>query len=97
MGVIKEMKIDDYKVLLSELNETENMADVLQKILDAITEDTSKLENLETTNNELNEKVRELQDTNMKLFLAQTNKNKEDDPEEEEELDADGIAKLMFE
>lgn len=91
------MKIDDYKVLLSELNETENMADVLQKILDAITEDTSKLENLETTNNELNEKVRELQDTNMKLFLAQTNKNKEDDPEEEEELDADGIAKLMFE
>ena len=96
MGVIKEMKIDDYKVLLSELNETENMADVLQKILDAITEDTSKLENLETTNNELNEKVRELQDTNMKLFLAQTNKNKEDDPEEEE-LDADGIAKLMFE
>lgn len=91
------MKIDEYKSLISELSETENMAEVLQKILDAITDDTSKLENLETTNNELNEKIRELQDTNMKLFLAQTNKNNEDETEEEEELDADGIAKLMFE
>lgn len=87
------MKIDEYKSLISELSETENMTDVLQKILDAITEDTARLESLETTNNELNEKIRELQDTNMKLFLAQTKPSEE----EEEELDAIGMAKIMFE
>jgi len=89
------MKIDEYKSLISELSETENMTDVLQKILDAITEDTARLESLETTNNELNEKIRELQDTNMKLFLAQTKPSEEE--EEEEELDAIGMAKIMFE
>lgn len=89
------MKIDEYKSLISDLSETENMTEVLQKILDAITEDTAKLESLETTNNELNEKIRELQDTNMKLFLAQTKQSEEE--EEEEELDAIGMAKIMFE
>lgn len=89
------MKIDEYKSLISELSETENMADVLQKILEAITEDTSRLEVLETTNNELNDKIRELQDTNMKLFLSQTKQSEEE--EEEEELDAIGMAKIMFE
>ena len=89
------MKIDEYKSLISELSKTENMTEVLQKILDAITEDTAKLESLETTNNELNDKIRELQDTNMKLFLSQTKQSEEE--EEEEELDAAGMAKLMFE
>lgn len=89
------MKIDEYKSLISELSKTENMTEVLQKILDAITEDTAKLESLETTNNELNDKIRELQDTNMKLFLSQTKQSEEE--EEEEELDAVGMAKLMFE
>lgn len=89
------MKIDEYKSLISELSKTENMTEVLQKILDAIIEDTAKLESLETTNNELNDKIRELQDTNMKLFLSQTKQSEEE--EEEEELDAIGMAKLMFE
>lgn len=65
-----------------------------QDFLDKIKPDYDTLDTMKTQIEENDKKIRDLQDTNMKLFLAQT---KEQDPDPEpEEVTPQTIAAEMF-
>ena len=61
---------------------------LFKELLDLVSTDEIEYNNLTTQVAEQSEKIRNLQDTNMKLFLAQTSELKEDTEDEELEGDA---------
>jgi len=76
------MKYEEYEAIAKTLT-TENAPDVVKQMLDGIKADTTAFESMAKTNEELDKKVRDLQDTNIKLFLSQT--GKADDGAKDEE------------
>lgn len=94
------MTIDEYKKLINTgLKEHDKIPDTLTTVLDNIEQDISKLNSLEQTIKEKDEKIRSLQDTNMKMFLNQTSKVNEEKEEKLEGIDYvnDFIEKLKGE
>lgn len=88
------MKLEEYKELLSGASDESKVPAILSSVLDNLTQDLTTLDTLRATNVEQEKKIRELQDTNMKLFLAQTG-----EPEEEKEepvVTPQSIAEAMF-
>lgn len=77
------MTIEEYKQLVGTAT-PENFQSVLTDVLKAVQDDFSIVENLNTQISEQDKKIRDLQDTNQKLFLSQTSPVK--DPEEEKDL-----------
>lgn len=67
------MKIEDYEKLSSSLT-AENAPSVMQDMLKSIREDLTERDALAEKVASLDSKNRELQDTNIKLFLSQTSK-----------------------
>lgn len=67
------MKYDEYEAIAQTLT-TENAPDVVKTLLNAIKVDTQSMEALIKSNDEKDIKIRDLQDTNIKLFLSQTGK-----------------------
>ena len=61
---------------------------LFKELLDLVSADEIEYNNLTTQVSEQSEKIRNLQDTNMKLFMSQTSELKED-TEDEEELEGD--------
>ncbi len=67
------MKIEDYEKLSSSLT-AENAPSVVQDMMNLIREDLTERDALAEKVASLDSKNRELQDTNIKLFLSQTSK-----------------------
>ena len=61
---------------------------LFKELLDLVTTDEIEYNNLTTQVAEQSEKIRNLQDTNMKLFLSQTSKIQDETEDEELEGDA---------
>lgn len=88
------MKLDEYKALLKDATDADKAPEALSKILKGVTEDVTTLETLTTAHADDEKKIRELQDTNMRLFLAQTGEPQKE--EEEPEITPQSIAEKMF-
>lgn len=67
------MKYDEYEAIAKTLT-TENAPEVVSTMLSAIKADTESIDALTKSNQEKDAKIRDLQDTNIKLFLSQTGK-----------------------
>ena len=76
------MKYEEYEAIAKQLT-AENAPDIVSQMLAGIKADTESIEALTQSNTEMDKKIRDLQDTNIKLFLSQT--GKADDAKSEEE------------
>lgn len=76
----KEKYID---LINQSVKNPENAPSYMNDLISEIEKDSKEFENLNTINKENQRKIRELQDTNMKLFLSQTTQQ-EEEPEEKE-------------
>jgi len=77
------MKYEEYEAIAQTLT-PENAPEVVKQLLEGIKADTTAFESMAQTNAEQDKKIRDLQDTNIKLFLSQTGKADDDSPSEEE-------------
>lgn len=82
------MKLEDYKSLAGKLTD-DNATAVITDMLNAIESDLAELDGAKTTLAENASKIKDLQDTNMKLFLTVTGNGGNDSHEEEEEKTPD--------
>ena len=87
------MKYEDYEKKVTDLISNPEAAPVTaQEILSEIKSDTENIASLEAGIAERDARIRDLQDTNMKLFLSQSSQI-EDEPEEKS---ADEILDELF-
>lgn len=75
------MKYEDYEGIAQKLT-AENAPEVLKTMLDAVKEDLAERDTLKTLQEDQEAKIKDLQDTNIKLFLSQTGKAEQDEDEE---------------
>ena len=75
------MKYEDYEGIAQKLT-AENAPEVLKTMLDSVKEDLAERDTLKTLQEEQEAKIKDLQDTNIKLFLSQTGKAEQDEDEE---------------
>jgi len=82
------MKYEDYEGIAQTLT-TENAPEVIKTMLDSVKEDLAERDALKTVQAEQEAKIKDLQDTNIKLFLSQTGKAEQggDEETEEEKID----------
>ena len=78
------MNYADYEGIAQKLT-AENAPEVLKTMLDAVKEDLAERDTLKTVQAEQEAKIKDLQDTNIKLFLSQTGKAEQDEDTETEE------------
>lgn len=78
------MKYEDYEGIAQKLT-TENAPEVIKTMLDAVKSDLSERDALMSVKAEQEAKIKDLQDTNIKLFLSQTGKAEQDEDTETEE------------
>lgn len=82
------MKYEDYEAIAQRLT-PENAPEIVKTMLDSVKEDLGERDALVNVKAEQEAKIKDLQDTNIKLFLSQTGKAEqdEDDETEEEKID----------
>lgn len=78
------MKYEDYEGIAQKLT-TENAPEVMKTMLDAVKSDLAERDALMSVKAEQEAKIKDLQDTNIKLFLSQTGKAEQDEDTETEE------------
>ena len=78
------MKYEDYEGIAQKLT-TENAPEVMKMMLDSVKEDLAERDTLMSVKAEQEAKIKDLQDTNIKLFLSQTGKAEQDEDTETEE------------
>ena len=78
------MKYQDYEGIAQKLT-TENAPEVMKMMLDSVKEDLAERDALMSVKAEQEAKIKDLQDTNIKLFLSQTGKAEQDEDTETEE------------
>ena len=78
------MKYEDYEGIAQKLT-TENAPEVMKMMLDSVKEDLAERDALMSVKAEQEAKIKDLQDTNIKLFLSQTGKAEQDEDAETEE------------
>ena len=78
------MKYEDYEGIAQKLT-TENAPEVMKMMLDSVKEDLAERDALMSVKAEQEAKIKDLQDTNIKLFLSQTGKDEQDEDIETEE------------
>lgn len=78
------MKYEDYEGIAQKLT-TENAPEVMKMMLDSVKEDLAERDALMSVKAEQEAKIKDLQDTNIKLFLSQTGKAEQDEDNETEE------------
>lgn len=78
------MKYEDYEGIAQKLT-TENAPEVMKMMLDSVKEDLAERDALMSVKAEQEAKIKDLQDTNIKLFLSQTGKAEQDEDIETEE------------
>lgn len=87
------MTFDDYKKMAAKLTDT-NAPDVLNNILEGIKVDLAERDALVEDAAKKAEKIADLQQTNIKLFLSQTGKE-EEQQEEKEPTPQEALADLV--
>lgn len=85
------MKYEDYETRLNSVVSNPDTAPVtIQEVLAEIKTDLTSLESANTGIAERDERIKSLQDTNIKLFMSQTGEGEaEADPEDWSELEGD--------
>lgn len=78
------MKYEDYEGIAQKLT-TENAPEVMKMMLDSVKEDLAERDALMSVKAEQEAKIKDLQDTNIKLFLSQAGKAAQDEDTETEE------------
>ena len=78
------MKYEDYEGIAQKLT-AENAPEVMKTMLDAVKSDLAERDALMSVKAEQEAKIKDLQDTNIKLFLSQTGKAEQDEDTETEE------------
>lgn len=78
------MKYEDYEGIAQKLT-AENAPEVMKMMLDSVKEDLAERDALMSVKAEQEAKIKDLQDTNIKLFLSQTGKAEQDEDNETEE------------
>ena len=92
------MTLDEYKAKITEIVQNpDKSAELGVNLLEAIKGDLTRLGELNTSIDKLNGKVKDLQDTNMKLFLAQTNQRPKTDDAEDKPVTLDDMIKAITE
>ena len=92
------MTLDEYKAKITEIVQNpDKSAELGVNLLEAIKGDLTRLGELNTSIDKLNGKVKDLQDTNMKLFLAQTNQRPKTDDAEDKPITLDDMIKAITE
>lgn len=84
------MKYEDYEGIAQKLT-TDNAPEVMKTMLDAVKSDLAERDALMSVKAEQEAKIKDLQDTNIKLFLSQTGKAEQD---EDTETDEEKIDKM---
>ena len=84
------MKYEDYEGIAQKLT-TENAPEVMKMMLDSVKEDLAERDALMSVKAEQEAKIKDLQDTNIKLFLSQAGKAEQD---EDTETDEEKIDKM---
>ena len=92
------MKAEDYKNLITEMvSHPDNAAETATKLIDMVKEDSEIFENLTNKVNSQDQKIRDLQDTNTKLFLSVTGQSDDDGADEKfDNLSLDEFAKGLL-
>lgn len=85
------MNYADYEGIAQKLT-TENAPEVIKTMLDSVKEDLAERDALKSVQAEQEAKIKDLQDTNIKLFLSQTGKAEQDGDEETEEEKIDQMS-----
>lgn len=92
------MTLDEYKAKITEIVQNpDKSAELGVSLLESITGDLTKIGQLNTSIDKLNAKVKDLQDTNMKLFLAQTNQRAKSDDADDKPVTLDDMIKAITE
>lgn len=90
------MKINDYKQLINKLvAKPEEAPAVAEDLLKNITDDCAVIDSLNSKVNEQQQKILDLQNTNIKLFLGQTSKPAEEPDPEPAPSSIDDIVKKL--
>ena len=77
------MKYEDYKSKINEvLSNPDTALANLEPVMEEIKNDLTALDSVSQENEGLKARIRDLQDTNMKLYLAQTGEAAEEETEE---------------
>lgn len=80
------MKIEEYTDLINNMvSKPEEAPVIAQQLTDSIKSDLENLSSLESKINEQSDKIKSLQDTNIKLFLGQQSKVVEHDNSSDEQ------------
>ena len=88
------MKFEEYDAMLTDLLSNPDTAlTKVDALKDALKTDLTSLESLTTEKGDLETRIRDLQDTNMKLYLSQGGFA----PEKEEQSEEEKIADMSFE
>ena len=78
------MKAEDYKNLITEMvSHPDNAAETATKLIDMVKEDSEIFESLTNKVSSQDQKIRDLQDSNTKLFLSVTGQSCDNDDDEE--------------
>lgn len=85
------MNYADYEGIAQKLT-TENAPEVIKTMLDSVKEDLAERDALKSVQAEQEAKIKDLQDTNIKLFLSQTGKAEQDQDTETEEEKIDQMS-----
>lgn len=80
------MKYEEYEAMAQELT-AENAPVVLQSILAGVKDDLAERDALITEREGMENKIKELQETNIKLFLSQTGETQTEEQTEEEKIE----------
>lgn len=86
------MKYEEYESLINEgLQNSDKAPAIFKEVLENLKADTTTLLSQSETIIEQDTRIRDLQDTNMKLFLSQTSTRIEDEDDKEEEVTYDDV------
>lgn len=80
------MKYEEYEAMAQELT-AENAPVVLQSILAGVKDDLAERDALITEREDMENKIKDLQETNIKLFLSQTGEAQTEEQTEEEKIE----------
>lgn len=89
-------RLEEYTMQLKDAANPDKVALALSKITDMIQEDLTKINNYETSLTEANNRIRDLQDTNIKLFLSQTGEKKDEDEQEAKVTSVDDMVSKIL-
>lgn len=92
------MKKDEYKNLITEMvAKPEKAAETAQTLLSLVEDDAEVFDSLSEKVGQQESKIRDLQDTNTKLFLSITGQSPKEDPEDPlEKMEPKDFAKGLF-